>query len=171
MPLYLDNDRVPGYDHRVSATEQLEWEDQSGERSGSNAVFKGWKSWMINVTCRVRFIDALQLKTLRELFQARDADGRTPKLYTINDLTANTLGVVKVRFADNFSANPDDKQHIWNVKFALIEDRGIPPRTDERLAPEPLPQVQDGFQNGWIEKGLSLGDTVLGRFLPKDKGN
>jgi hypothetical protein len=171
MPLYLDSDPLPGYDHRVSPQCQLEREDQSGELSGTGAGFKGWKAWALKVSCRVRFKDWKDLKTLRELFQARDADGKTPKLYAITDLTANALGVGKVRFADIFQAPPDDRLHVWNISFTLIEERSIPERTDERSAttPEALPTVDTGGQDGWIEKVLGLADKLTSRFLPEQK--
>jgi len=192
MALLLDGKKVPGYDQRVKSLGQLAREDQSGESSGTGSSHKGWKAWVIGVSCRVRFKDAEDLVSLRRLFQARtdelgafelDAEAGSPgvpRLYVVSDALTDALGVTHARFSDYFQADPDERGHFWHVKFTLIEERSKPELTAERTAPAPAatpgppPDTTDTAgqpaeslaPQGWTGAVLSLFDKFASLFVP-----
>ena len=154
MGIFLDGDKLPGYDHRVTAQCQIDSADLSGDTSSTATAHRGYKAWVLQVRTSINFENADQLLALRVMFEATAeseiseqtvdafgtpvtnvstvADPLTPRLYEIEDDTAAALGIFKVRFADLFKVEPLENQKRWEVTFHMLEVRSIPEKIAER---------------------------------------
>jgi len=166
MTIFLDGERLPGYDHRVTGQAQLARRDQSGDNTGTGSTHQGWKAWVIGVSCKVRFRDRADLARLRQLFQERDGAG-APRLFIITDDTAAALGVDRVRFADFLRVEPDERQRIWHVKFTLSEERSKPEMMNKRQPPAPArePGAPAGFMTTETVDGPAVSSSFIGRMF------
>jgi len=180
VQILLDGKQVPGYDHRVSVTEQIERGDLSGETSTTAASHKGYKPAVVNVRCKVRMEDPEQVSQLRRLYHTLDDAGQAPRVWYITEPTASAMGVFRVQFSDFFKVEPQDGPRVWDLSFALIEVRSIPEKTEERetvgtagtSAPPAGTQTPDGSTPapeedpvGWLGEKLAQFDALLGEYV------
>jgi len=166
MDIYLDGDKLPGYDHRVTAQGQIDRKDLSGESSSTAAAYAGWKPWLLSVRTRIDFDRPDALLELRTMFEAAQETEQTtpsfdafgtpitevstattlvPKLWEITDDTAAALDIFHVRFADAMQVEPDAEQRRWEVTLHLVQERSTPEKAEERLpaATQPAPAAPD----------------------------
>ena len=188
MTLQLDETDLPGLDHRVTAQGQIERKDLSGQSSSGASSHGGWKAWILQVSVKVPMRSEIDLILLTELFHAREGglDGEfapagtgKPKLYEINEPTANALGILKVRFSDFFRVSPRERERLWEVNFTLIEEEGIPARKQERTNPgtEQTPAAPTGAETtigtvpsagepeGFLVGLLKTADELAGKYI------
>jgi len=176
MTLLLDGAELPGLDHRVTISEQIERKDLSGDTSASASSHGGWKPALLSVRVWVDMERPGDLAALRLLYHAADEDTGVPVLYEVSEPTAEAMGIHRVRFTDFFKVAPLERERAWEVEFTLIEERSIPERTEARQ-PAPTvtsPATPDGLQNtsgapaatapdGLIEEVLTVLNAQAGR--------
>ena len=134
MQILLDGTPIPGYDHRVSVTGQIERGDLSGESSTTGASHKGYKPGVVNVRCKVNMDRPADVLTFRALFQQLDPETGAPAVWDITEPTATAFNIRRVQFTDFLKIEPQDGPRVWDVSFALIEVRSVPQMKEERLA-------------------------------------
>ena len=135
MTLLLDGAEIPGLDHRVTVSEQIERKDLSGDTSASASSHGGWKPALLAVLVVVDMERPGDLAALRLLYHSADEASGVPVLYEISEPTAEAMGIHRVRFTDFFKVAPLERMRAWEVAFTLIEERTIPERTEARQPP------------------------------------
>lgn len=78
MPLFLNGEFLPGFDHRITANGQIDRKDLSGQNSSTAGGHAGWKAWLLQVRLKIKMEDADDLLALRAMFQADGFTERTP---------------------------------------------------------------------------------------------
>ena len=167
MSLLLDGVRVPGIDHRVNVSEQIERKDLSGDTSASAGSHGGWKPAIVSVKVLVDMKDPDDLAALRLLYHATDGSLGIPKLYEISQPTCQAMGIHRVRFTDFFKVAPRQRERVWEVSVTLIEERGIPERTEARQS-DPAPKslaTPTGLQTPAGDPAPSGEDGMIERVL------
>ena len=177
MTIRLAGSAIPGFDHRLSVDEQIDTSDLSGEGNSGTVGHAGWKPALLSARLFVRMDQPSDLVSLRLLFHAREDGTDTPKIWEIEEPTANAMGVSKVRFTEKFRAEKDGARELWVVEFSLIESRSIPAVTDERstAGAAATPAAPAGTATtagttagqwrpeGWLETLLAQANTVAGK--------
>ena len=177
MTIRLAGAAIPGFDHRLSVDEQIDTTDMSGEGNSGMTGHGGWKPALLSARLFVRMDQPADLVALRLLFHARDEGTDTPKVWEIEEPTANAMGVSKVRFTEKFRAEQDGARELWVVEFTLIEARSIPAVTDERGTggAAATPAAPAGTSTtagaaavqwkpeGWLETLLAKANDVAGK--------
>ncbi|MCH9047139.1 MAG: hypothetical protein IIA40_13675 [SAR324 cluster bacterium] len=77
MPLFLNGELLPGFDHRITANGQIDRKDLSGQNSSTAGGHAGWKAWLLQVRLKIKMEDADDLLALRAMFQADGFTERT----------------------------------------------------------------------------------------------
>ena len=176
MTLLLDGAELPGLDHRVTISEQIERKDLSGDTSASAGSHGGWKPAVLSVRVLLDMEKPGDLAALRLLYHTADEITGVPRLYEISEPTAQAMGIHRVRFTDFFKVAPQERERAWEVNFTLIEERTIPERTEARQ-PEPsqvvanvpssLQSISGGppaqGEEGFIEQVLTVLNDQAGK--------
>jgi hypothetical protein len=118
------------------------------------------------------------LAELRRLFHSSDEASGAPAVWTITEPAAQAMGIHRVRFTDFFRVAPQERQRVWAVSLALIEERSVPERVEERR-PEPAAaspaapaslqttagQPAAAGEDGFIEQALAYFNEQAGKLF------
>ena len=178
MTILLNGITLPGLDHRVTITEQIERKDLSGETSFSAGSHGGWKPALVSVRLLIDMEHPEELAALRAHFHLADETSGAPALWTITEPTAQALGIHQVRFTDFLRVTSAERERMWEVTFTLIEEKSIPERSEARRPPptEAQPGDPGGLQttagqpataggDGFIEKVLAVLNEQAGKLF------
>jgi hypothetical protein len=183
MAVLLNGQSLPGLDHRVTVTEQIERKDLSGETSVSAGSHGGWKPALVSVRLLIDMETPAELAALRALYHQADEATGVPALLSITEPACGALGIHRVRFTDFLRVTPSERQQAWEVTVTLIEEKSVPERAETRrpapaaaqgAAPSGL-QTTEGkaapaAEEGFIERVLSVLNEQAGKLFFDEDG-
>jgi len=178
VTVLLNGRPLPGLDHRVTVTEQIDRKDLSGDTSASAGSHGGWKPALVSVRLLIGMETPAELATLRGLYHQADQVTGAPALWSITESACGALGIHRVRFTDTLRVAPADRQQAWEVTVTLIEEKSVPERAETRRpapaaaqpsAPSALQttsgQAAAAGEQGFIERVLSVLNEQAGKLF------
>jgi len=137
MAIYLNEQKIPGYQQKVAATLSLAGQDLSGQSSGSQQAEAGDKPKALSISTNIKFDDAKDLSLLINLAEARNANDERER-YTIINPTAKAMNIRQVSFQGDVSVRESDSLEAWAVSFKLIEFQSVPEKKEQRALDKPV---------------------------------
>jgi hypothetical protein len=133
MSLFLNDNKIPGHNQKVSIDLKFASEDMSGNSSSTAKAQKGDKGKTIKVQTSIKFVDADQLSLLVNLAEAKDASGEQA-IYHIVNHTANAMNMRQGFFDETLSVKENETTEDWSISFTLSEHHSVPEKKEARKA-------------------------------------
>lgn len=123
--IYLDGNRLPGFNYTITASYQLADQDLSGKSSSTLTADDGDKAKSLNVRCSIRMSTPGELRALKNVLEARDGDHERVVYSIIND-TAMALDIRRVQPSGAVYVTEGQTLRQWDVSFTLKEFDSVP---------------------------------------------
>jgi len=133
VSIYLNDNKIPGHNQKVSIDLKFASEDMSGNSSSTAKAQKGDKGKTLKVQTTIRFIDADDLSLLVNLSEAKNAAGEQAVYHIVNP-TANAMNMRQGFFDETLSVKENDSTEDWSISFTLSEHHSVPEKKESRKA-------------------------------------
>ncbi|WP_333892373.1 hypothetical protein [Atlantibacter subterraneus] len=176
--LALDGEAIPLKEMKVTATQQFQEKDQSGQTSSTARAEQGIKAKELRISGVIPFSKPEILRRVFELGTATTSDGKM-KVYRVANMTAQAIGFREATFSGQIDAPQLDGKMAWLVTFTLREFISVPEKKQARSDGKISSKVQgqagganatDGADESqklsWFERNvLKPTDEALGKVV------